>query len=177
MAKINNNYFFFNSEIKNTEEQKRKKKDNEIQNAKKKNSLFRTILNDQIHQEISSDNPVKNKEEAVPGGDEKEKIASLLKEVGRQGIILKKSKKVEDLEEYKRLIQDLIQKILCYSEQIETKIIYNTRRKEKISKLHLKVLDNELLDLTRVFMEEQKDVLKIASKIDKIEGILLDLIS
>jgi uncharacterized protein YaaR (DUF327 family) len=104
-----------------------------------------------------------------------EKIESLLKQIGNYGEKLKKSKLLKDLNTYKNLIKEYISLILIMSEKIEKKEMWNTIKKEKNAKLHIKIINQELLDLTRLFMSEQKNTLAIAAKIDKIEGILIDL--
>jgi uncharacterized protein YaaR (DUF327 family) len=67
--------------------------------------------------------------------------------------------------------------VIDQSEKSEKKAIWNKIKKEKITKIHLQVVNKELLDLTRIFMSEQYSVLEIASKIDKIQGILIDMAS
>jgi len=61
------------------------------------------------------------------------------------------------------------------SEKVERKTLWNNFKKEKVTKIHLSIIDKELNELTKYFFEEQRDVFKIAAKIDKIEGILIDI--
>jgi uncharacterized protein len=104
-------------------------------------------------------------------------IERLLKDIGIQGELLKKSKNLEDLDNYKKMVKKFILNIVELSETTEKKVVWNRFKKEKIAKIHLQIIDKELLDLTRIFMSEQYSVLQIASKIDKIQGMLIDLAS
>jgi uncharacterized protein len=104
-------------------------------------------------------------------------IEKLLKDIGIQGEILKKSKDLEDLEKYKKMVHKFVLGIVDVSENTEKKVIWNKFKKEKIAKIHLQVIDKELLELARIFISEQYNVLEVASKIDKIQGMLVDMAS
>ena len=104
-----------------------------------------------------------------------EKLEDLLKKIGNNGEKLKKTRSLKDLNIYKNLVKEYISLVVSISEKIEKKTMWNKVKKEKIAKLHIKIINNELLDLTKLFMAEQKNTLAIAAKIDKIEGILIDL--
>ena len=108
-------------------------------------------------------------------GFDEEEISRLLKDIGRQGLILKKSRDLNDLENYKNLIKKYLKGIIDISETTERKTVYDAKKKEKITKIYLQITNKELLELTRVFLSEQYDVLKVASQIDRIEGLLIDL--
>lgn len=116
--------------------------------------------------EIEDSAPVKEQE-----------IESLLKEIGILGENLKKSRSLEDLDEYKKKVKRFISSIVERSEKADKKVVWNRQKREKVTKIHLNVIDKELLELTRIFMSEQHSVLVIASKIDRIQGILIDTAS
>jgi len=132
--------------------------------SNKKKSLFQEIL--------GSENEVNQKESV-----QTEEIEKLLKEIGVQGEVLKKSRDLDNLDIYKKKVKKLILNIIDLSESAEKKVVWNRFKKEKITKIHLQIVDKELLELTRIFMSEQYSVLDIAAKIDKIQGILVDLSS
>ena len=104
-----------------------------------------------------------------------DEIANLLKDISAKGRNLKKYKKVEDLEDYKKLIQSLLKKVVSSTEKVEKKATF--RNGQKNFKLHLQIINKNLLELTREFMKQQKSVIAVATKIDSIEGLLLDLLS
>ena len=163
MDKINNNYFFLNPEIKNTDDQKKTKKSSTI--ARQASLFQKMMMQEEEHIEQVSENKNELNDE----------IANLLKDISAKGRNLKKYKKVEDLEDYKKLIQNLLKKVVSSTEKVEKKATF--RNGQKNFKLHLQVINKNLLELTREFMKQQKSVIAIATKIDSIEGLLLDLLS
>lgn len=126
---------------------------------------------------INEDEKPDNQELNYNSREKLDLIEELLKDIGKQGEILKKSKNLEDLDRYKRLIKAFITEILDHIEKKEKKTLWDKRKKEKITKVHLVIINKELEELTAFFFEEQQNTLAIASKIDKIEGILIDMIS
>ena len=106
-----------------------------------------------------------------------EEIALLQKNLGIQGEILKKSKNINDLDLYKKNVKKYINTVVSLTEKAEKKDLRNWHKKAKETKVHLSIIDKELYELTKEFIKEQRNVLFIASKIDKIEGILIDLFS
>lgn len=163
MDKINNNYFFLNPEIKNTDDQKKTKKSSTI--ARQASLFQKMLMQEEEHIEAVSENKNELNDE----------IANLLKDISAKGRNLKKYKKVEDLEDYKKLIQSLLKKVVSSTEKVEKKATFKNGQKN--FKLHLQVINKNLLELTREFMKQQKSVIAIATKIDSIEGLLLDLLS
>ncbi|MBQ2294339.1 MAG: YaaR family protein [Spirochaetales bacterium] len=163
MDKINNNYFFLNPEIKNTDDQKKTKKSSTI--ARQASLFQKMLMQEEEHIEPVSENKNELNDE----------IANLLKDISAKGRNLKKYKKVEDLEDYKKLIQSLLKKVVSSTEKVEKKATF--RNGQKNFKLHLQIINKNLLELTREFMKQQKSVIAIATKIDSIEGLLLDLLS
>ena len=163
MDKINNNYFFLNPEIKNTDDQKKTKKSSTI--ARQASLFQKMMMQEEEHIEPVSENKNELNDE----------IANLLKDISAKGRNLKKYKKVEDLEDYKKLIQSLLKKVVSSTEKVEKKATF--RNGQKNFKLHLQIINKNLLELTREFMKQQKSVIAVATKIDSIEGLLLDLLS
>lgn len=164
MQKIDDPGYLVNNELYlKSKELNKTPKNNKSSGVKKKDPVFKNILENEI--EKTEEKDTANTEE----------IQKLLKDIGLQGQLLKRSRNIEDLDVYKKLVKKYLLSILDLSEKAEKKTVYNRFKKEKITKIHLNVIDKELLELTKIFLSEQHDVLKIASKIDKIEGMLIDL--
>lgn len=163
MDKLNTGFYFFNNTIRDKE-----KKSGKPELTPQDTIASKKIFSDLLEQTESVDNPSN-------APDTQEEISVLLKDIGIQGKRFKQHRTMENLEEYKRMIRKLLGRVIESAENVSVKTLYNPIRKEKSPKLHFSIIDNELLHLTKIFMEEQNNVLKIASQIDKIEGILLDL--
>ena len=83
-------------------------------------------------------------------------LSQLLKAIGQQGKNFKQSRTIEDLELYKKKIKQFLTKVLEEATTIEARAIYNTKRKEKVNKLHLAVIDIRVTSFDKNFMEEQE---------------------
>ncbi len=157
---VNNDLYLKNRELNRPADNKKSENIN-----KKKRSFFGEILESEL--EKNENNIQKDINE----------IQNMLRDIGLQGENLKKSRNIEDLDIYKKLVKKYITTIVNISEDTEKKSVYNRIKKEKITKVHLNIIDKELLELTKIFMSEQYEVLKIANKIDKIEGLIISIFS
>jgi uncharacterized protein len=170
MEKINYINHFSNpdSNIKKAKSKKKKLDSTGSFFTSKDVSAFDEILNDAYTEETGS---LSNENNEITH----KKIEGLLKEIGRQGEKLKKSKILADLDLYKKMIKEYLNLILEQSESVEKKSLWDKNKKQKITKVHLQVINNELLELTKIFFSEQQNTFAIAAKIDRIEGLLVDL--
>jgi len=182
MDKIeNSSYIYFNEDqIKKSSE---KKKNNKItSDFFEPKTKFNTLI---LESEMDS---IQKK----PKANIEEEIASLQKELGIQGEVLKKSKSINDLDLYKKIVKKYLSVVISLTEKVEKKELLNwhkyKKEKEKKTylsvtdikkdaKLHLSIIDKELYELTREFIKSQRNIFLIAAKIDRIEGILVNLLS
>lgn len=179
MAKINFNGFLFNSnvKIKNKKDKlnKIKSKKNILQNNKSNEIDFSNML-------VEAENETTNINNITDNNQIDKEIENLFKNIGLQGEQLKKDPSLENLDVYKKMVKSLITKVLSKSIIYEKKNIprlnKQTFMKEDVIKIHLKSIDDALLELTQEFFEEQKrsNVINIAGQIDKIQGILVNLV-
>lgn len=165
MSRIDDNNLLFNPGSIFTPRQTKKSSNLKTKKTSSENkSLFAKAFEEQDDDIIINDNV--NSETS---------LEESLKEIGLLGEKLKRSKSLQDLDDYKKSIKRYIDQIIDKTVKYETKYVWNRAKKEKIPKIHLKIIDRELEELTKIFFDEQKSVFLIASKIDKIEGILVDL--
>lgn len=165
MSKIDETNLFLNANAYFQKKPIKKQEKSDV--IKSKKTLFDNLLSTEESQQLTENESYDNNRE----------IETQLKEIGIIGEKIKKNRNLTDLDQYKKKIKAFISLIINKSESIDTKFVWNKTRKEKIAKVHLKVIDKELKELTNIFFSEQRSVLKIASQIDKIEGILIDLSS
>lgn len=86
---------------------------------------------------------------------------------------LKKNMTIKNLSEYRHYVQQFLKifsEEFMYSEQS-----FSWERGTMKSFTRVKEIDESLEELQRLFVEEQKDSLKIIQKLDAIRGMLLDL--
>ena len=169
MDKIQDFDYFYNplQDIKKKKSKKIKKgKDNKKLSDVDQSQKFFEILNDD-----NVDFDIKEIEL------NRKKLEDLLKDIGKTGERLKKSRLLIDLNNYKKIVKEYLKIFLEYAEKVEKKKIWDKSKRQKIEKIHLQIINNELLELTRIFFNEQQSTWAIAAKIDKIEGLLIDLMS
>ena len=162
MDKINYINHFSNpdSNVKKAKPKKKKLNSTDSFFTPKDVSSFDEILNDTYAEETGSLNSEKNEINL-------QKIEGLLREIGKQGEKLKKSKMLADLDMYKKMIKEYISLILEQSESVEKKSLWDKNKKQKIAKVHLQVINNELLELTKFFSLNSKTPLQLLQKLIK----------
>lgn len=104
----------------------------------------------------------------------REKFDRLMEIVDEQGKKLKQTLDKKDLYEYKRRVRDLLGLIQKEFARTKQSFSWDNSGNVRTYKIIEKV-DKNLDLLHNFFLEEQKDVLQIVSKIDEIRGLLLDL--
>ena len=166
MAKIEdvNIPFNFNPQVS-------KKKSKKLEKKAKGSSIF--LKEPETFEEILYDTEIRLEAQEIE--KQKTKLENLLKDIGNQGEKLKKSRVLIDLDIYKKLVKKYLSIAIMLSEKTEKKYLWDKFKKEKIAKTHFQIIDKELLELTRIFFTEQQNTFAIAAKIDKIEGLLIDL--
>ncbi|MBN2533237.1 MAG: YaaR family protein [Spirochaetales bacterium] len=108
--------------------------------------------------------------------ENKETLSRLLDEVYAKGEKLKGSPTLENIKDYrwsvKKLLKDITEKMLKLEEKISGVNILKRKRFTLI-----KVIDTKLESLAAEVLRAQKEQLRILSKVDEINGLLVDLLS
>ncbi|MGH7443040.1 MAG: YaaR family protein [bacterium] len=99
-------------------------------------------------------------------------LDQILDELGRQGERLAASQNFEELEKYKSLVREFVQKAVKGMSGLKT-----AEARSGTGKVHvlLRKVDTEMEALTRDVMARQATPLSILSRLDQIRGLLLDL--
>lgn len=161
MDKIDNlkNYFNFKSQTK-----KRKAK---LENVEK-NDFSKTIK--PIMEKKETDF---NLEEEKENGDN---LSVLLDEVYKKGDELKKSPTLYTIKEYKWSVKKLLKNITDKMLKLEEKTSGLNILKRKRFTL-IQVIDKKLEALAAEVLRAQNEQIKILSRVDEINGLLIDLLS
>ncbi|MEW6103534.1 MAG: YaaR family protein [bacterium] len=106
----------------------------------------------------------------------KEELSGLILKIEEKGKVLLNSPTYENLINYKELVATFVQYAVQNIWQLEEK---KSGRFAKTQKVHLilKRIDENLLLLTDEVLKKERDVLRLASTIDEIQGLLIDLFS
>lgn len=152
----------------NINEKKNKKK------TEKKASIFQNQFTKSLNNVKSDNDEVKNINNDSENNEIKD-LSELLNKIASTGENLKKSLSMDDLNEYKTYVKEYISKLLNEATEVENKVLYNSLHKQKVSKIHVNIINKELLNLTNDFFEDQKKVFKIIQRIDYITGMIINL--
>jgi hypothetical protein len=106
----------------------------------------------------------------------KEELDVLIKEIDEKGEELLKSPTYEHLIEYKELVAVFIKKAVTGIWQVEERKSGRFAQTQKVYIL-VKKIDDKLASLTEEVLKDQKDPIALASCLDDIRGLLIDLYS
>lgn len=98
-------------------------------------------------------------------------LENYLVDIKKKGEKLITTKSYSDVRNYKNAIKEYLSSVVEYMYQVDR----NTNFWENQYFITVDVVNEKLEELTRDIMSEQKENIDIASKIDKLEGLLLDV--
>lgn len=103
-----------------------------------------------------------------------EKLEALLKKLDDLGQRLVKNFSVYDLVDYKETLKSFLRDTLKNAFGLKEETSYSRRGRPKIYQ-HIEVINQELEDLSKLVLEQQRDPVKLLKKLDSIRGLLVDL--
>lgn len=103
-----------------------------------------------------------------------EKLEALLKKLDDLGQRLAKNFSVYDLVDYKETLKGFLRDTLQKAFGLKEETSYSRRGRPKIYQ-HIEVINQELEDLSKLVLEQQRDPVKLLKKLDSIRGLLVDL--
>ena len=123
------------------------------------------------------DNPVSFLE-TVKNAEERDVVERLrLKagEIAAQGEKLADKVDIKELRAYKKLIADFMDEAVGNSRKFSKQSFLDRRGRHKVYAV-IKKVNDELDELTREVLSEEKDRLKILKRLDDIKGLILDIV-
>lgn len=101
-------------------------------------------------------------------------LSDLIKEIDLQGKSFKKNPTLQELKKYKTLIKNFLDVIVEKSYKISEKSGIRRSLKQKLFK-NIEIINLKLDDISKTVISDQIDSIELASKIDEIRGLLIDL--
>ncbi|ACV63064.1 protein of unknown function DUF327 [Desulfofarcimen acetoxidans DSM 771] len=98
-----------------------------------------------------------------------QKLNKLLEKIKEVGKILKDSKSLSNIADYKKYIKEYLSYIL------ENYYVLKFTERYRQILISVDIINKEVEELTRNLLLEQKSNIDMISKIDRIEGLLIDL--
>jgi uncharacterized protein YaaR (DUF327 family) len=102
------------------------------------------------------------------------KLHSLMERISEEGAKLAKRRDVRDMRHYRGLVKSFLNEIVTRSHTFSRENFLDRRGRHRIYGI-IKLVDENLDDLARELMKDEKDNLLILEKIGEIRGLLLDI--
>lgn len=102
------------------------------------------------------------------------RLNRLMSDIEKQGEKLGKSVDMKELKNYKKLISEFLSEVVNNSLKFSRQSSFDRRGRHKVYALVRKV-NAKLDELSREFLKEEKDNIKILESIGIIKGMLLDM--
>lgn len=113
---------------------------------------------------------LQKKEEA----DLETRLNKLMSEINNQGDRLSKNMDIKELKQYKRLIADFLDEVVNSSLKYSKNNQFDRRGRHKVYAM-VKKVNAKVEELSREFLKEERDNIKVLETIGTIKGILLDI--
>lgn len=103
-----------------------------------------------------------------------EKLQSLMEAITMEGDKISKKKDLRDVKHYRGLIKEFLNEVVSRSHAFSRENFLDRRGRHRVYGI-IRLIDENLDELTRELMKEEKDNLAILSTIGEIRGLLLDI--
>lgn len=128
--------------------------------------------NSKISKDIQNDFALKlNK---LSGDSLNEKLRSLLKEIDYQAKQIEKNFQLGEILKYKKLVREFLNLTVNNSHKFSKESFLDRRGRHRVMSIIRKV-DDELENLTKDFLQNEKSNLKVLKRLDEIKGLLIDI--
>ena len=106
----------------------------------------------------------------------KERLTIMMSEITAHGKKLGKHMDVRDMRRYRALIKDIMNEIVSRSHEFSRENFLDRKGRHRVYGM-VKLVDQKLDELARELISDEKDNIAILSKIDEIQGLLLDILT
>ncbi len=105
-----------------------------------------------------------------------EKLGALVDDITKEGKKISKHMDVRDMKRYRALIREFMNEAVSRTHEFKRENFLDRRGRHRVYGM-IKLIDENLDELTAELLKEEKDHLLILSKIDEIRGLLLDILT
>ena len=102
------------------------------------------------------------------------RLSTLMEEITMQGDKLAKKRDVRDMKRYRGLIKEFMNEIINRSHSFSRENFLDRKGRHRVYGI-IRLVDENLDELARELMKDEKDHLAILSRIGEIRGLLLDI--
>lgn len=102
------------------------------------------------------------------------RLNRLMSDIEKQGEHLAKSMDIKELKNYKKLISEFMNEVVNNSLKFSKQSHFDRRGRHKVYAL-VKRVNSKVEELSREFLKEEKDNIKVLESIGSIKGMLFDM--
>ncbi|MBQ9119675.1 MAG: YaaR family protein [Lachnospiraceae bacterium] len=105
-----------------------------------------------------------------------QRLNLMMEEITMQGKKLKKHMDIRDMKRYRELIKEFMNEIVNRSHKFSRENFLDRRGRHRVYGM-IKLVDQNLDALAAALLADEKDGIDILSRIDEIQGLLLDILA
>ncbi len=102
------------------------------------------------------------------------RLGALMEQISEQGDKLAKKRDIRDMKRYRGLIKEFMNEIINRSHSFSRENFLDRKGRHRVYGI-IRLVDENLDELAKELMKDEKDHLAILSKIGEIRGLLLDI--
>lgn len=102
------------------------------------------------------------------------RLTAMMEEITRQGDKISKHMDVRDMKRYRGLIKGFLNEIITRSHEFSRENFLDRRGRHRVYGI-IKLVDENLDELAKELIKDEKEHMAILSKIGEIRGLLLDI--
>lgn len=106
--------------------------------------------------------------------DLQEKLGNMMREITEQGEKIAKHMDIRDMKKYRELVKGFLNEVVNRSHKFSRENFLDRRGRHRVYGI-VKMVDENLDNLARELVKDEKDHLAIVGAIDDIRGLLLDI--
>ncbi len=111
---------------------------------------------------------------AIEDADLQQQLERMLKDITLQGELIARHMDIRDMKKYRTQIKDFLNEVVNRSHKFSRENFLDRRGRHRVYGI-VRLVDSNLDELAQELCEEEKDHIKILSKIGEIAGLLLDI--
>lgn len=105
-----------------------------------------------------------------------EKINALMEDIGKQGEHIARHMDIRDLKKYRQLIREFMNEVVYRSHKFSRENFLDRRGRHRVYGI-IRLIDENLDELAKALVEDEKNAIDILGRIDEIRGLLIDIIT
>ena len=105
-----------------------------------------------------------------------EKINALMEDIGKQGEHIARHMDIRDLKKYRQLIKEIMNEVVYRSHKFSRENFLDRRGRHRVYGI-IRLIDENLDELAKALVEDEKNAIDILGRIDEIRGLLIDIIT